>query len=132
MIALPDLLSAAQGAEELGIWSTYRSATVALSDVMSRIEVELDQDYAEQESFFLLRAERELQPIWHQVGSEACDGLAWTHRLGRSFSAADSTTSFGKLAGFLHAQERIGIPPELCLSQRLPLNPLGICSADTV
>ncbi len=70
MIVLPDLLAAAHVSADLGMWTTFRQATVALADALSRIEIsEPGQTGTEvQTTAFMKLAAKELAPIWHQVG----------------------------------------------------------------
>jgi hypothetical protein len=71
MLALPDLITAAQVSADLGMWTTFRQATVALADVLSRIEMTLPghkhNESSGQTTAFMKVAANQLQQIWHQV-----------------------------------------------------------------
>ena len=71
MLALPDLITAAHVSAELGMWTTFRQATVMLADVLSRIEMTLPgQNELDQQTSVLIKvAANQLQPIWHQVST---------------------------------------------------------------
>jgi hypothetical protein len=72
MLALPDLITAAQVSADLGMWTTFRQATVALADVLSRIEMTLPghNESSGQTTAFMKVAANQLQQIWHQVRRE--------------------------------------------------------------
>jgi hypothetical protein len=104
MVVLPDLLAAAHVSADLGMWTTFRQATVALADVLSRIETsEPGQTGTDrQTTAFMKVAAKELGPIWHQVRAFepfsrciAVSDVVW----GCSFFVPRTTTLSGQQGG---------------------------------